>query len=175
MSQITQPFPDYFSKLFRFSWILIKFSKGWAIPPSRISSLKWINRIPVSSSKLWIKCVKAFWRKYLLAWNTLSQSFLSDVLDYIHKKYYFSNAWPLPPQSGKWTLNFNPFAQLEHLTLLRQSLVGRGQKDALGHAIQFSSVQFSCSVVSDSLWPHESQQVQIICGQIFVQIFLLAS
>lgn len=52
------------------------------------------------------KICKSFFAKYLLAWNTSSQSFLSDVLDCIHKKYYFSNAWPLPPQSGKWTLNF---------------------------------------------------------------------
>ena len=28
----------------------------------------------------------------------------------------------------------------------------------------FSSVQFSCSVVSDSLWPHESQQVSPPCS-----------
>ena len=29
--------------------------------------------------------------------------------------------------------------------------------------IQFSSVQFSCSVVSDSLWPHESQHTRPPC------------
>ena len=29
--------------------------------------------------------------------------------------------------------------------------------------IQFSSVQFSCSVVSDSLWPHESQNTRPPC------------
>jgi len=28
---------------------------------------------------------------------------------------------------------------------------------------QFSSVQFSCSVVSDSLWPHESQHARTPC------------
>ena len=27
----------------------------------------------------------------------------------------------------------------------------------------FSSVQFSCSVVSDSLWPHESQHARLFC------------
>ena len=29
--------------------------------------------------------------------------------------------------------------------------------------IQFSSIQFSCSVVSDSLWPHESQHARPPC------------
>ena len=29
--------------------------------------------------------------------------------------------------------------------------------------IQFSSVQFSCSVISNSLWPHESQQTRPPC------------
>ena len=29
--------------------------------------------------------------------------------------------------------------------------------------VQFSSVQFSCSVVSDSLWPHESQHARPPC------------
>ena len=29
--------------------------------------------------------------------------------------------------------------------------------------IQFSSVQFSCSVMSDSLWPHESQHARPPC------------
>ena len=28
----------------------------------------------------------------------------------------------------------------------------------------FSSVQFSCSVVSDSLWPHESQHARPLCS-----------
>ena len=34
--------------------------------------------------------------------------------------------------------------------------------DGLGHA-QFSSVQFSCSVLSDSLWPHELQHSKTPC------------
>ena len=33
----------------------------------------------------------------------------------------------------------------------------------LFQCIQFSSVQFSCSVVSDSLWPHESQHTRPPC------------
>ena len=32
-----------------------------------------------------------------------------------------------------------------------------------GNLCQFSSVQFSCSVVSDSLWPHESQHDRPSC------------
>ena len=31
------------------------------------------------------------------------------------------------------------------------------------HILGFSSVQFSCSVMSDSLWPHESQQARPPC------------
>ena len=31
------------------------------------------------------------------------------------------------------------------------------------YSTQFSSVQFSCSVVSDSLWPHESQHTRPSC------------
>ena len=43
-----------------------------------------------------------------------------------------------------------------------------GNKIAFDHLvlifiIQFSSVQFSCSVVSDSLWPHESQHTRPPC------------
>ena len=30
--------------------------------------------------------------------------------------------------------------------------------------VSFSSVQFSCSVVSDSLWPHESQHARPLCS-----------
>ena len=33
----------------------------------------------------------------------------------------------------------------------------------LGVFFQFSSVQFSCSVMSDSLWPHESQHARPPC------------
>ena len=33
----------------------------------------------------------------------------------------------------------------------------------LSFGVQFSSVQFSCSVMSDSLWPHESQHTRPPC------------
>ena len=33
----------------------------------------------------------------------------------------------------------------------------------INHSVQFSSVQFSCSVVSDSLQPHESQHARTPC------------
>ena len=36
-------------------------------------------------------------------------------------------------------------------------------KDLLFLNVNFSSVQFSCSVVSNSLWPHESQHVRPPC------------
>ena len=31
------------------------------------------------------------------------------------------------------------------------------------HPLQFSSIQFSCSIMSDSLWPHESQHARPPC------------
>ena len=34
----------------------------------------------------------------------------------------------------------------------------------MGVSVQFSSVQFSRSVVSDSLWPHESQHIRPPCS-----------
>ena len=36
-------------------------------------------------------------------------------------------------------------------------------KEAVVYNRIFSSVQFSCSVVSDSLWPHESQHARPLC------------
>ena len=40
---------------------------------------------------------------------------------------------------------------------------GRGINFSGQHSVQFSSVQFSRSVVSDSLWPHESQHAKPPC------------
>ena len=39
--------------------------------------------------------------------------------------------------------------------------------------IYISSVQFSCSVVSDSLWPHESQHAMPVSPIIIVTILIL--
>ena len=36
-------------------------------------------------------------------------------------------------------------------------------REAWNAAVQFSSVQFSHSVMSDSLWPHESQHTRLLC------------
>ena len=38
-----------------------------------------------------------------------------------------------------------------------------GQRSLAGYSLQFSSVQFSCSVVSDSLRPHELQHTKPSC------------
>ena len=47
---------------------------------------------------------------------------------------------------------------------LREFWVLQGRRGGLGVRISFSSVQFSHSVVSDSLRPHESQNVRLPCS-----------
>ena len=45
----------------------------------------------------------------------------------------------------------------------RKVMAKNVQTTAQLHSSQFSSVQFSCSVVSDSLWPHELQHTRLPC------------
>ena len=52
-------------------------------------------------------------------------------------------------------LFFRCFSHISHYRLLSWVLCAV--------SVQFSSVQFSCSVVSDSLWPHESQHARPPC------------
>ena len=41
-------------------------------------------------------------------------------------------------------------------------------------SLQFSSVQFSCSVVSDSLWPHESWHARLPCPSLTPGVYPLS-
>ena len=55
---------------------------------------------------------------------------------------------------------------LRHCTLLKYNYVILAELETTqgpADVFQFSSVQFSCSVVSDSLWPHESQHGRPSC------------
>lgn len=127
-----------------FSWLLFQITEvslnfdqifqRIITPPSRILCLKWINRIPVSLSKSWIKCVKAsgfstLWSgthptspSYLVSQNTSIRNNISLMLDHSH--HSLSNEHRIS----------NTFVQLEHFTLLRWSLVSRAQMEALGNA-----------------------------------------
>ena len=50
-----------------------------------------------------------------------------------------------------------------HCIIVKYMLIKRYYRDCLGVILQFSSVHFSHSVVSDSLWPHESQHTRPPC------------
>ena len=56
--------------------------------------------------------------------------------------------------------NFFALLSKFHITFC---VLGNNSKIAIGISVQFSSVHFSHSVVSDSLWPHEPQHARPPC------------
>ena len=66
--------------------------------------------------------------------------------------------------SGIITSRNSPFVYLNLLpTLISCCLSYYWNEELIMCRYKFSSVQFSCSVVSDSLWPHELQHVRLPC------------
>ena len=69
-----------------------------------------------------------------------------------------------PPDAKRWLIGKDPDARKdwgqEEKAVTKDEMVGCYHW-LNGH--QFSSVQFSCSVMSNSLWPHESQHARPPC------------
>ena len=103
---------------------------------------------------------------YLWTWSISQKSvvFFSLVLSTLYLQKCHTD-------SGRWLI-FNSILQLGHVVLAcTYGHTDKGiQKDACFKndsrqlmSVQFSSVHFSCSVVSDSLRPHESQHARLPC------------
>ena len=71
------------------------------------------------------------------------------IISQTTKMWNSSLAWIPPKDVGNYTEGPKTHPQLPRLPTL--------------HGSHFSSVQFSCSVVSDSLWPHEPQHARSPC------------
>ena len=130
---------------------------------------------------------KAFLKIQILPWDELNLSMVhsrstetliqATKLDYGGPKMPLLGAppslWPLLQKaSRKWSFKFlnqivSPFAQNPPIMIPRADLCIQFMKarNYYEHFIclQFSSVQFSRSVVSDSLWPHDSQHTRPPC------------
>ena len=81
---------------------------------------------------------------------------------------YLSSRWWHWSRARIWTLNSTCLAEESFFLPLimissknREELGRKAPEGKLFYLISLSLVQFSCSVVSDSLWPHESQHARL--------------
>ena len=97
-----------------------------------------------------------WYRSYIGNPNNYNNAFFPWVWCTSFVLYFFCGIQALTSLPSKNTVTYNLAAVIRNLPGLKEEPV-----DYI--ALQFSSVQFSCSVVSDSLRPHESQHARPPC------------
>ena len=80
----------------------------------------------------------------------------------------FSSTWTLPPTDSYLAWPLSSFMSLPRFHLPEKTLLNtvswiKPHHPLYPHTPQFASVQFSCSVVSESLWPHGLQHASPPC------------